>query len=154
MTRRVQGPLALSTGKKESRSHGHEKFLLASLAGGITFFVSGYAIYGVLLHDFMVASSTAGVIKGTPDFVPLILSQLIFGAFLTMVLRRWPGAGTLAQGAKAGASLGVLLGLGFSLVQYATMNVMNVALIPGEAVVGAIRGALAGGAIGVVLGRR
>ena len=131
-----------------------KNFLLASLAGGIVFFVSGFLFYGVLLSDFMVAGSADGVMKETPDFVPLILSQLIFGAFLTMVLRRWPGAATLAQGAKAGASLGVLLGLGFSLVQYATMNVMTAALIPVEAVVGAIRGALAGGAIGAVLGRR
>ena len=131
-----------------------KNFLLASLVGGIVFFVSGFLFYGVLLSDFMVAGSAEGVMKETPDLVPLILSQLIFGAFLTMVLRRWPGAGTLAQGAKAGASLGVMLGLGFSLVQYATMNVMTAALIPVEAVVGAIRGALAGGAIGAVLGRR
>ena len=131
-----------------------KNLLLASLAGGIVFFVSGFLFYGVLLRDFMVAGSAEGVMKETPDFVPLILSQLIFGAFLTMVLRRWPGAGTLAQGAKAGASLGVMLGLGFSLVQYATMNVMTAPLIPVEAVVGAIRGALAGGAIGAVLGRR
>ena len=131
-----------------------KNFLLASLVGGIVFFVSGFLFYGVLLSDFMVAGSAEGVMKETPDFVPLILSQLIFGTFLTMVLRRWPGAGTLAQGAKAGASLGVMLGLGFSLVQYATMNVMTAALIPVEAVVGAIRGALAGGAIGAVLGRR
>jgi len=102
-----------------------KNFLLASLAGGIIFFVSGYVFYGVLLHDFMVASSPAGVMKETPDFGPLILAELIFGAFFTMVLRRWPGAGTLAQGAQAGASLGVLLGLGFSLALYSTMNVFD-----------------------------
>ncbi len=130
-----------------------KNFLLASLAGGVTFFVSGYVFYGVLLHNFMVASSAAGVIKETPDFGLLILSQLIFGAFLTMVLRRWPGAGTLVEGAKAGASLLVLLGLGFSLAQYATMNVMEPALVLVNAVVAAIRGGLAGGAIGAVLGR-
>ncbi len=67
-----------------------KNFLLASLAGGIVFFVSGFLFYGVLLSDFMVAGSAEGVMKETPDFVPLILSQLIFGAFLTMVLRRWP----------------------------------------------------------------
>ena len=130
-----------------------KNFLLASLAGGIVFFVSGYVFYGVLLHDFMMASSPAGAMKETPDFGPLILSQLIFGAFLTMVLRRWPGAGTLAQGAKAGASLLVLMGLGFGLAQYATMNAIEPALILVSAVVAAIRGALAGGAIGAVLGR-
>ena len=47
----------------------------------------------------------------------------------------------------------MLLGLGFSLAQYATMNVMEPAVVPVEAVVAAIRGALAGGAIGAVLGR-
>ena len=130
-----------------------KNFLLASLAGGIIFFVTGFVFYGVLLHDFMVASSAAGVMKETPDFGPLILSQLIFGAFLTMVLRRWPGAGTLVQGAKAGAVLVLLLGLGFSLVQYATMNVIEAAVVPVEAVVASIRGALAGGAIGAVLSR-
>ena len=130
-----------------------KNFLLASLAGGIVLFVSGYVFYGVLLHDFRLASSLAGAMKETPDFGPLILSQLILGAFLTMVLRRWPGAGTLAQGAKAGASLLVLLGLGFSLTQYATSNVIDPTLIPVNAVVEAIRGALAGGAIGAVLDR-
>ena len=47
----------------------------------------------------------------------------------------------------------VLLGLGFSLAQYATMNVMEPALVLVNAVVAAIRGGLAGGAIGAVLGR-
>ena len=127
-----------------------KKFLLTSLAGGILFFVSGYLAYGVLPRDFMVA---AGVMKETPDMGVLILSQLIFGVFLTMVLRRWPGAETLAQGAKVGAVLVLLLSLGFSLVQYATTDTVNPAVIPVRAVVSAVQGALAGGAIGAVLGR-
>ena len=52
-----------------------KKFLFASLAGGILFFVSGYLAYGVLLRDFMVAAG----MKETPDMGVLILSQLIFG---------------------------------------------------------------------------
>ena len=130
-----------------------KKFLLASLAGGIIFFVSDFVFYGVLLRKFLVAGSAAGVMKETPDFVPLILSQLIFGVFLAMVLRRWPGAGTFVEGAKAGAALGLLLGLGFTLAQYATTNVIEAApLVPVQAAVAVIRGALAGGAIGAVLG--
>ena len=91
--------------------------------------------------------------KETPEFGILILSQLIFGAFLTMVLRRWPDAGTFAEGAKAGAVLGVLLALGGGLAQFATTTNIEAPLIAVNAVVGAIRGALAGGAIGAVLGR-
>ncbi len=130
-----------------------KKFALGTLAGGVVFFVTGFVFYGLLLQEFMMAAHMDGIIKETPDFPMLILSQLIFGAFLTMILRRWPDADSLAQGAKAGAVLGVLLGLGFSLVTFSTMNVMEAAVIPVEAVVQAIRGALAGGAIGAVLGR-
>ena len=130
-----------------------KKFALATFAGGIVFFVSGFLFYGLLLANFMKGADKGDVLKDTPDFGILILSQLIFGAFLTMVLRRWPDAGTLAQGAKAGAVLMLLLALGSSLVQYATTNAIEAPVIAVNAVVGAIRGALAGGAIGAVLGR-
>ena len=127
-----------------------KKFLLASLAGGILFFVSGYLAYGVLLRDFMVA---AGVMKETPDMGILILSQLIFGVFLTMVLRRWEGVETLAQAARVGAVLVLLLSLGFSLVQYATAIEVSAPVILVRAAVATVQGALAGGAIGAVLSR-
>ncbi len=130
-----------------------KKFALGTVAGGVVYFLSGGLIYELLLGDFIMAGYMDGLIKETPDFPILILSQLIFGAFLTMILRRWPDAGSLAQGAKAGAVLGLLLGLGYSLETYATTNVMEAAVIPVEAVVQAIRGGLAGGAIGAVLGR-
>ena len=126
-----------------------KKFLLASFGGGILFFVTGYLAYGVLLHDFMVAAG----MKETPDMGVLILSQLIFGVFLTMVLRRWEGADTLAQAAKVGAMLVVLLSLGFSLVQYATVIEVSPTVILVRAAVSAIQGALAGGAVGAVLSR-
>ncbi len=128
-----------------------KKFALATLAGGIVFFVTGFLFYGLLLREFAMAAQ-AGV-KETPDFGILILAQLIFGAFLTMVLRRWPDAGTFAEGAKAGAVLSVLLALGFGLTQFATTTNIEAPLIAVNAVVSAIRGALAGGTIGAILGR-
>ena len=126
-----------------------EAFLLASFAGGILFFVSGYLAYGVLLKDFMVAAG----MKETPNMGVLILSQLIFGVFLTMVLRRWEGVETVAQAARAGAALFLLVSLGFDLVQYATAIEVNPTVILVGAVVSAIQGALAGGAVGAVLSR-
>ena len=126
-----------------------KKFLLASFAGGILFFVSGYLAYGVLLHDFMVAAG----MKETPNMGVLILSQLIFGVFFTMVLRRWEGVETVAQAARAGAVLFLLVSLGFSLVQYATAIEVSPTVLLVGAVVSAVRGALAGGAVGAVLSR-
>ena len=126
-----------------------KKFLLASFAGGILFFVSGYLAYGVLLHDFMVAAG----MKETPNMGVLILSQLIFGVFITMVLRRWEGVETVAQAARVGAVVFLLVSLGFSLVQYATAIEVSPTVILVGAVVSAVRGALAGGAVGAVLSR-
>ena len=130
-----------------------KKFVLASLAGGVMLFGTGFVFYGVLLRNFMEANSAPGLMKAQPDMAPLILGELVLGAFLTLILSRWSGIGNLADGVKAGAMLGLLLGLGLNLVFYATMNMMEAVLIPVDTLVGVVRVSLAGGAIGAVLGR-
>ena len=129
-----------------------KKFVLASLAGGVTLFVTGFVFYGVLLRDFMEANSAPGVMKAQPDMVPLIFGELVFGAFLTLVLSRWSGIGNFAGGAKAGAMIGLLLGLGLNLVFYATANIMEAVAIPVDTLVAVVRLSLAGGVIGALLG--
>ena len=37
-----------------------KKFALATFAGGIAFFVSGFVLYGLLLQKFMVAAYADG----------------------------------------------------------------------------------------------
>ena len=91
--------------------------------------------------------------KEQPDFGPLILGELLIGAFLTLILSRWSGIGSFAAGAKAGAMLGLLFALGLNLVFYATMNIMEPVAIPADTAVNVVRIGLAGGVIGVVLGR-
>jgi hypothetical protein len=131
-----------------------KKFLLASLAGAVTLFALGFILYGVLLRDFMTANSLPGFMKEQPDFAPLILGELLFGMFLTLILSRWSGIGSFVDGAKAGAMLGLLFALGLNLVFYATTNMMQAVVIPTDAAVNAVRMGLAGGVIAVVLGRR
>lgn len=130
-----------------------KKFVLASLAGGVVFLVTGFAFYGLLLRSFMEANSPPGLMKAQPDMAPLIVGELVLGAFLTLILSRWPGSGSFAGGAKAGAILGLLLGLGLNLVLYATMNIMETVVIPVDTLVQVVRGSLSGGSIGAVLGR-
>ena len=130
-----------------------KKFALASLAGGIVLFATGFLLYGVLLRGFFEANSPAGLMKTQPDMGPLILGELVFAALLTLILSKWPGTGSFAQGARAGALLGLLLGLGINLVFYATMNMMEAVVIPADTAITVVRFALAGGAVGAVLGR-
>ncbi len=129
-----------------------KKLVLAALAGGIVLVATGFLVYGVLLREFIQANSAAGLMKDQPDMGPLILGGLVWGAFLTLI-SRWSGTGSFAQGARTGAIVGLLVGLGINLVMYASMNLMEAVVIPTNTVITAVRFALACGAIGAVLGR-
>ena len=133
---------------------GAKKVVLATLSGGVAFFVSGFLLYGLLLRELMVANTAAGTMKEIPEFPPLILSNLVLGAFLTLVLSKWDGARNLVGGVKAGILMGLLLGLGVGLALFATTNMMTGVGVLLDTVVTAIRFAIAGGAIGAVLGRQ
>ena len=130
-----------------------KRFVLASLAGGLILLATGFLFYAVLLRDFMEANSAPGLMKAQPDMALLSLGALLLGAFLTLILSRWPGIGNFADGAKAGAMLGLLLGLGLNLALYATMNIMEAVTLPVHTIVAVARVSLASGAIGAVLGR-
>ena len=130
-----------------------KKFAMASVAGGVMLFLTGFVFYGVLLSEFMEANAAPGLAKDMPDMAPLILGELVLAAFLTVILSRWSGIASFGAGAKAGALLGLLLGLGLNLEMYGTMNLMEPATIPVDTLVNTVRMGLTGGVIGVVLGR-
>ncbi len=129
------------------------RFLWASLAGGVVLFLLGGLFYGLLLSSFMEAHSAGGVVKDPPDFGPLVIGELLFGVFLTLIISKWPVARGFSAGARAGALIGFLLGLSFNLSFYATMNVSDVVAIPVDTLVTIVRTCLAGGVIAAVLGR-
>ena len=101
----------------------------------------------------MAANSAPGLMKEMPDMAPLLLGELCIAAFLTLILSRWEGITSFGAGAKAGAVLGLLLALGLNLVFYATMNMIEPITILPDTLVNTIRMGLAGGVIGLVLGR-
>ena len=60
-----------------------KKFAIASVAGGVMLFLTGFVFYGVLLSEFMEANAAPGLAKDMPDMAPLILGELVLAAFLT-----------------------------------------------------------------------
>ena len=129
-----------------------KRFLAGTVVGGVVYTIMGWVVYELILGDFMAANSTL-TMKDPPDMVMMLISQLALAAVLALVFTRWAGITTLAGGAKAGAMLGFLLGMnvGFDFYAISTAFTLNAALI--EPFIGALRGALAGGAIGLVLGK-
>ena len=132
-----------------------KRFILATLAGFAVLFVAGYLIWGLLFADFFATNmgSATGVAKDPPDFLWLAVGQLVFAAFLTVVVGSWAGASTASAGFKAGAIVGILIGLGWDLTLYATTNIFNLTAALVDPVLVAIQVSIASAVIGMVLGR-
>jgi hypothetical protein len=130
-----------------------KKFALGTIAGGVAMFITGYLIYGLALRGFYEANMINNVSLETPRFLWLILGNLGFAAFYTYIFVKWTGIKTFATGAKAGAVLGVLLGLGFSLTWYGTANLMTLTGAFVDVVVNGVMTAVVCGVIGMVVGR-
>ncbi len=97
--------------------------------------------------------SATGVVKDPPDFLWLVLGQLLFAAFLTQVVGGWAGASTAGDGMKAGAIVGILVGLGYDLTLYSTTNMFNLTAMFVDAIMVTIQVSLASAVIAVVMGK-
>ena len=133
-----------------------KKFLIGTLAGGITLFLLGYLFYGLALADFFTKHITAaaGTMKSMNDIVwwALILGNLATGALLTYIFLKWGNMGSFGSGASAGAVIGFLMILGVDLVRYSTENWMDRRGAVADVLVFTVMSAIAGGVIGIVLG--
>ena len=100
------------------------KILRGTLFGGITYFLLGWLVWGILLMDFM--SAHMNMCTSRPDGVmiwwAIILSNLVAALLLTLILH-WAKAKSIIDGLKFGALFGVLYTsmIGFSFWSMTTM---------------------------------
>ncbi len=134
------------------------KILLAGLIGGVASFLLGWLVWGVVLMGFMKenAGSATGVMRADNEMIwwALILGNLAGGLLLAMIYGRWGSISTFVTGAKAGAVIGLLIGISYDMIMYATSNIMtmNGALV--DIVANAVVTGLVGGVVGWFLGRK
>ena len=131
----------------------------ATIAGAIVNFFGGWVIWGILLKSYFDGTMNAtakAMMRPDQNFVPLILAQIVFAFLFVFIFDRWASIRTFAGGAKAGAILSVLIGLGFDLQMSAFFVEMHndSSLMPliVDLLAGAVMGAIAGGVMGAVLG--
>ena len=134
-----------------------QKFVIGTLAGGITYFFLGYLIYGMALSSFYTQHSLApaGSMKAMSEIVwwALILGNLASGGLLTFIFGKIGSINSFGSGAKVGAGIGFFLSLGMDLIRYATENSFDGTALFADVVVGVVMSAIAGGVVGAVLGR-
>ena len=134
-----------------------QKFVIGTLAGGITFFFLGYLIYGMALSSFYTQHTTApaGAMKAMSEIVwwALILGNLAFGALLTYIFLKMGNVHSFGSGARTGAGIGLFMGLSMDLIRYATENSFDHTALIVDVLVAVVMNAIAGGVVAAVLGR-
>ena len=100
------------------------KILRGTVFGGITYFLLGWLVWGILLMDFFSANMNQCTSRTDGQIVwwAIILSNLVFALLLTLILH-WAKAKTIIDGLKIGALFGLLYGsaLAFSFWSMSTM---------------------------------
>ncbi|SNT01056.1 Protein of unknown function [Ekhidna lutea] len=132
--------------------------VLATLVGFVVFFLLGWLFYGFLLMDFYAdnAGSATNVMRAEEDMVwwALIVGNLLQAYFLVYIFGKWANITTFSGGLKAGAILGLILGLGMNLTMFGTSNMMNLTGALVDPFVSMIMMGITGGVIGAMLGRK
>ena len=107
----------------------NSKLIVRGLVGGLSYFLLGWVVWGMLLMNFMMAhgsSAATAVYRAEADFIwwAMILGNLSFGFLLTYVLDK-SKITDLKESAMTGALVGLLLSSGVDLMMFAQMNLMD-----------------------------
>ncbi len=130
-----------------------KKLLLATLAGGVTIFVLGYLLYGMLLENYFQGQMSSGVMKEEPDMLFLALGNLFGALLLVYIFMKWAAISTFRTGLEAGLIIGLLIALMWDLTMYAVANMGTLQGALVDVLVYTVVFAIAGGVIGWVLGK-
>lgn len=125
--------------------------LLATLAGGLVYFLLGWVVYGMLLADVFVTPESI-----TKEFVmwSMVISCLIWALLLAVIQERWAKARSFSTGAIVGGVVGLLVAAAHDFGMYSMYNFMTIQGSVGDILVSAILSAITGGVVGIVLGGR
>jgi hypothetical protein len=102
------------------------KILIAGIAGGVTFFILGWLIYGIILSAYMQSQSNPAIMRPMAEMKwwALILSNLTQG-FLVAIIYGWANVRTLSSGAGKGAILGLILAISMDLGLYSMYTLFS-----------------------------
>jgi len=134
------------------------RILAATVAGGVAFFVLGWVIYGLLLDPLVFKPNanpeTLKLMKDPPEWVFLILANFVAAFLLAYIFDRWATIKTFVGGLIAGAIIYLIIALYMQLMFAAFMKITNGLMPTIVDIIGTmILGGLAGGVVGLVLGK-
>ena len=102
--------------------------LISTLVTALWSFFGGYLLWGILGESIMGdhLGTATGVMREEPDYIYLALGCLITAFAFSTIYSKWArGAHSLSHGAEFGLWIGLLSGLGYALISYATSNILE-----------------------------
>jgi len=131
------------------------KILLGGLAGGVTLFLLGWMIYGILLMDYTTANTNQCMNRPNGEMIwwALILSNIALGFFLSFAFT-WSNTTEIMACAKISAIIGLLLSLSINLGYYSMTNMYsNPSAIVVDIIAYIVYLAITGVVVGWVMGK-
>ncbi len=102
------------------------KILFGGIAGGISFFLLGWLIYGVILMEYTSANYNQCSARATDDMVwwAMLLSNFAY-AFLIAVIYFWTNSKGVVSGIKISAIVGLLISIAMDLSIYSMSTMFS-----------------------------
>jgi hypothetical protein len=121
-----------------------KNFLLAGIAGGITDFLLGWVLYGMLFRDYFGG--------GEPNLGLIFGGCLSFGLLMSYIYVRWANLRSFGGGLSAGAVIGLLMGIMHNFFQWSMETAVDWQKFAVDVAIGLIMGAVVGGVVAAVNG--
>lgn len=132
------------------------RLLASAVAGGVTFFILGFLIFGLALENSVMRpnmNTYPGLMNEMPVWAPLVIANIVQGLLLAYIFDQWAGIKTFVGGARGGAIVWFLISLSFQLMFLAFMNLhKNYIPAVADVIASTVMGAIGGGVVGAVLG--
>ncbi|WP_299114510.1 hypothetical protein [uncultured Winogradskyella sp.] len=125
-----------------------KSFIIAGLVGGIVDWLLGWLFYGIIFADKFPqpdAESNA--------MIYITLGCLAFGFFISYIYNKWANISTFGTGLKAGAIIGLFMGLISNFFRLAEQASDNFEMFGIDLAISIVMAALVGGAVGFVNGK-
>lgn len=124
-----------------------KNFIVGGIVGGVTDFLLGWLVYGIILHD--ATAETAG-----KENLPIIFAGcLSFGFILSFVFSQGEGVNNWMSGMKMGAVIGVLMNLWYGFFHAMYDETVDIKMMAMSAVITLITAGIVGGVVATVNGK-
>ena len=123
-----------------------KNFLVSGIVGGIVQFLLGWLFYGILFKNSFPTD-------GNENMVFIFLGCMTFGFFVSYIFTKWAGISIATTGLKAGAIIGLFMGLYSNFFMNSMTSDINYQTMGLDIVITIVMAALVGAVIALVNGK-